>query len=247
MPLLRAELHVHTVLSPCADIEMIPPLIVQQAVESGIQVIAITDHNATANIGAVRQAAAGCDLTVLPGVELQTAEEIHVLCLFDLLEQAEEFQKWIDAALPDMDNKIEFFGEQFVVDATGDFIRREERLLLTSTSMTLTKAWKNTVDLGGILIPAHVNRKAFGLLPVLGFVPTDTPLDILEISAQLSPAEALRKYPQVKGYPLIQNGDAHFLEDIRGLNEISVEKVTVKEIHSAILGREGRSHRLLSL
>ncbi|HZW04812.1 MAG TPA: PHP domain-containing protein, partial [Anaerolineaceae bacterium] len=87
----RAELHVHTVLSACAEIEMLPPLIVEEALAKGIDVIAITDHNTTGNVAAVQRAALGINLTVLPGMELQTREEVHVLCLFDTLDQAEAF------------------------------------------------------------------------------------------------------------------------------------------------------------
>src|ERR1041385_6788538 len=92
----RAELHVHTVLSPCAGVEMIPPVIVDEALAHGINLIAITDHNQTANISAVMEAAQGTGLTVLPGMELQTSEEVHVLCLFDGLDQAEAWQRRVD-------------------------------------------------------------------------------------------------------------------------------------------------------
>ena len=97
MKTFRAELHVHTVLSPCAEVEMIPPLIIQEALEKGINILAITDHNATANIGAVIKAAEGSGITVLSGMELQTREEVHVLCLFDTLEQALSLQSIVDA------------------------------------------------------------------------------------------------------------------------------------------------------
>lgn len=242
----RDDLHVHTVLSPCADIEMIPPLIVQRAVENGINLIAITDHNATANIAAVWQAARGTELRVLAGVELQTAEEVHVLCLFDTIEQAEALQVHINAALPAVENNIDFFGEQFVVDATGDFIRREERMLLTSTSLSLNDAWSLVTALEGLLIPAHVNRKAFGLLPTLGFVPPDTPLEILEISPHLTLAEARQRFTAIAHFPLVQNGDAHFLEDIQGPNQLEMEMCSVAEIRLAVLQQDSRTHHIVS-
>ncbi len=242
---LRAELHVHTVLSPCADVEMIPPLIIEKAVSDGINLLAITDHNSTANIAAVRSAAHGTDVTVLPGMELQTAEEIHVICLFDELEQAYVFQKVVDQNLPPLPNNIDFFGEQFVVDETGDFLRREERLLLASTAISLSEAWEAVTQLGGLLIPAHVNRKAYGLIPTLGFVPTDIPIDILEISSHLRPDQVVATFPQVAGYPLIQSGDAHFLEDILALNNLTLEKPTISEIRKAILHIGDRTHSIL--
>ncbi len=225
---------------------MIPPLIVETALNKGIGVIAITDHNASANIEAVQKAARGTELVVLPGMELQTSEEVHVLCLFDELDQIRAFQQMVDASSPALPNNIEFFGEQFVVDDTGDFLRREERLLLTSSGLTIRRAWEQVTDLGGLLIPAHVNRKANGLIQTLGFVPEDTPIEILEISIHITPQAAVAAYPQIQGYPLIQNGDAHFLEDILGLNHLTLESVTVAEVRSAILGLEGRSHAIQS-
>ncbi len=140
---------------------MIPPLIVQQALSSGITLMAITDHNASANIQAVQQAAAGTDLVVLPGMELQTREEIHSICIFDSLDQIRDFQKWVDGILPNLKNQPDYFGEQFVVDSTGDYICTEPRLLLTSTTVSIDEAWQKVMDLGGILIPAHVDRKSF--------------------------------------------------------------------------------------
>ena len=236
----RADLHVHTVLSPCAGVEMIPPLIVQEALERGIQLIAITDHNATANIEAVQQAASGSELLVIPGVELQTHEEVHALCLFDSLDQAAEFQQWIDQRLPAIPNNPDFFGEQFVVDRTGEFIRREERLLINSITCGLREAWEKVTGLGGLLAPAHVNRQAFGLISVLGLVPDDFPVEVLEISRHLSPAEAVRRFPQIKGYPLIQNGDVHFLNDFLGSTCFHIEKVSIAEIRQAIHNENGR-------
>jgi len=178
----RADLHVHTVLSPCAEIEMLPPLIISEAKSCGIDLIAITDHNSSANILAVQKAALDMGITVLPGMELQTKEEVHVLCLFDSIDQIQEFQDIVDQKLPAIKNRPDFFGEQLVVDEFGDFIRKEERLLISSTSLSITEAFKLVDGIGGILIPAHVNRKAYGLLEILGFVPGDIPFPALEIS-----------------------------------------------------------------
>jgi hypothetical protein len=223
---------------------MIPPLIIQKAVDDGIEALAVTDHNSTANISAVQKAALGTGIVVLPGMELQTIEEIHVICLFDELDQATAFQSTVDKSLPASLNNVDFFGEQFIVDETGEFLGREERLLLTSTSLTLSDAWHAVTNLGGLLIPAHVNRKAYGLIPTLGFVPTDIPIKILEISSHLLPEKAVQLFPQLKDYQLIQSGDAHFLEDILGLNNLTVETLSISEIYKAILNLDGRNHSI---
>jgi PHP family Zn ribbon phosphoesterase len=241
-----AELHVHTVLSPCAEVEMLPPLIVQEAVEQGIHLIAITDHNASANVAAVQAAAAGTELTVLPGMELQTREEVHLLCLFDTLDQLQAWQALVDARLPGLENDARLFGDQYVVDAAGDFVRRETRLLLTSADIGLAEAVAEVARLGGLSIPAHINRKAFSLIENLGLVPEDVPFDALEISRHITVAQAHQLFPQTRRYPLIQSGDVHRLEEYLGKNVFRLEAPTAAEIRLAFASREGRSHRLRS-
>ena len=240
-----AELHVHTLLSPCAEVEMIPPFIVSEALERGIRIIAITDHNASANVGAVQKAAAGTGLVVLPGMEVQSQEEVHVLCLFDRLDQLAAWQARVDAELTPLPNDPEHFGEQFVVDESGDFIRREHRLLLSSVCLSVEQIFQEAGALGGLAIPAHVDRKAFGLFANLGFVPADLPIEALEISRHLSPSKAAEVFPQVRGYPLIQSGDVHRLDEFLGVNEFHLEQPGIDEIRKALHAQAGRSFRIL--
>lgn len=245
MKTLRAEFHVHTVLSPCAEIEMLPPLIVDEALARGIRWIAITDHNASANIEAVIQAAKGTELIVTPGMEVQTQEEIHSLCLFDTLDQIQVFQQMIDANLPALDNKPDYFGEQLIVDETGEFVARESRLLLNSITLSIREIWEKVQALGGLLIPAHIDRKAFGMIANLGLLPIDTPIEALEISRHISPVEARAKYPQIGALPLIKSGDVHRLEEFLGANELQVESPRIAELRMALLQSEGRSMTIL--
>lgn len=240
MPIYRAEIHVHTVLSPCASIEMIPPLIIKKAQEMGLHLIAITDHNASANVEAVQNAARKFGITVLPGMELQTREEVHVLCLFDTLEQLHALQTIVDDRLPAIENDIDHFGEQFVVDETGEFLRREPRLLLTSTDLSIEEAFECVNDIGGLAIPAHVDRKAFGLISNLGMIPENLPIDALEISRQIKVSEAAIKIPQLSGYPLIQSGDVHRLDEFLGANVLQVDAPTIAELRKAFHGQDGR-------
>jgi len=236
-----AELHLHTVLSPCAAVEMIPPLIVREALDKGIDLIAITDHNSSANVEAVQKAAAGTNLTVLPGMELQTSEEVHLLCLFDTLAQLASWQRLVDEQLPCVENNIEYFGEQFVVDESGEFIRRETQLLCTSANVSLGQAVARVLELGGIAIPAHVNRKHFSLIANLGFVPPDLAVDALEINRHMGPSEARQRFPQIKDFTLVQNGDAHRLNEFLGANIFQVAAPTVAELRLALHCEGGRS------
>ncbi|MBN1219419.1 MAG: PHP domain-containing protein [Anaerolineae bacterium] len=236
-----AELHLHTVVSPCAAVEMIPPLIVQAALERRINLIAVTDHNTTANVVAVQEAAAGTDLAVLPGMELQTREEVHLLCLFDTLTQMNTWQAYVEARMPPLENNIEYFGEQFVVDKTGEFIRREKQLLLTSAKISLSEAANEVNRLGGLAVPAHVNRSAFSLLANLGFVPPDIPFAALEISRHLTPNQAREKFPQLKNFTLIQNGDVHHLHEFLGASRFQLAAPTIAELKLALANQAGRS------
>jgi 3',5'-nucleoside bisphosphate phosphatase len=236
----KSDLHVHTVLSPCAEVEMIPPLIVEFALDLGIQMIAITDHNSTANISAVQKAAKNYSLVVLPGMELQTREEVHSLCLFDTLEQVNKLQEFVSRTLPPIKNQPEHFGEQFIVDETGDFISREDQLLLTSSSLSLNEAWKIVTDLKGLFIPAHIDRKAFGLIENLGFVPVDIKIEALEISKHIDPSSASSRFPQITGYPLIQNGDVHRLDEFNGNMSLHIHTATIHEIKLALSNSQGR-------
>ncbi len=225
---------------------MIPPLIVQTALDQGINLIAITDHNTSANAEAVMRAAAGTALTVLLGMELQTIEEVHLLCLFDTLDQVRTWQSQVDLRMPALENDAEHFGDQFVVDETGDFVRRETRLLLASANIGLGDAVEAVHQLGGIAIPAHIDRKAYSLIQNLGLIPEGIAFDALEISRHITPEQARLKYPQLQKFPLIQNGDVHRLDEYLGKNLFRLESPTVAEIKLALQGRDGRSFRLRS-
>jgi PHP family Zn ribbon phosphoesterase len=220
---------------------MIPPLIVESALDLGIDLIAITDHNASANVRAVQEAALHTPLSVLPGMELQTVEEVHCLCLFDKLEQLDHFQEFVSRSLPPIHNQPEHFGEQFVVDESGEFIRREEQLLIVSSNLSINQAFHAVESLGGMLIPAHVNRKAFGLIEILGFVPQDISFDALEISRHLSVPEAYHSFPQITPFPLIRSGDVHRLEEFLGANYFTMMTPTISELKMAMRNLGGRS------
>jgi PHP family Zn ribbon phosphoesterase len=238
---MLVDLHVHTVLSPCAEIEMIPPLIVRRAQELGLGMIAVTDHNCTANAGAVIKAAQGSGLTVLPGMEVQTREEVHVLCLFDTLQQAAQWDERVAAALPNALNNAEFFGAQYVVDATGDHMYTEERLLATSTRLSIERVVQGVNDLGGICIPAHVDRPAFSILSNLGFIPPDLPIAGIELSRLTTPQKLVELFPGVSRYGMIVSGDAHRLAEMIAQTRVQIAAPTVSELSLALAGEQERN------
>jgi PHP family Zn ribbon phosphoesterase len=241
MKTFRADLHVHTVLSPCAEVEMIPPLIVQEALERHIDIIAITDHNASANVRAVQKAADGTGLTVLPGMEVQSHEDVHLLCLFASLADLEAWQHQVDHSLPDELNPADHLGEQFVVDEHGEFIRSEARLLLTATEFSIEEIIEHVNLLSGIVIPAHVDRTVYGLFPTLGFLADWWHFPALEISRHIKPEILHEKFPTSKNHPLIQSGDVHRLDEFLGTTSFELEAPTLQEIRKALLGEGQRN------
>ena len=230
----------HTVLSPCADVAMIPPLIVQNALEHQIDLIAITDHNASANVRSVQKAAEGTALTVLPGMEVQSREDVHLLTLFENLDALEAWQEQVNDALPDVLNQPGFFGEQFVVDETGDFICNEPRLLLTSTRFSIDEIFERVGSLGGLTIPAHIERFSFGLFPTLGLISEKWNLLALEISRHTTPEKVMARFPAIRNYELIQDGDVHQLDDFLGRTIFTLADPTLMEMRLAFRHTDGR-------
>jgi len=238
---LAADLHTHTVLSPCAEVEMIPPLIVERALLCGLSLIAVTDHNASGNAAAVARAAAGTGLTVLPGMELQTREEVHLLCLFDELDGCLAWEEEVQRKLPERENLPDHFGEQWLVDESGNWTRTEQRMLATSASISLEEAVRRVETIGGLVIPAHVDRPSFSLLANLGFVPRGLATPLLEVSPSFRPFTGFAAWPELRERMLVSNGDAHRLADIGGRTMLTVESCTVQEIRRAAACDGGRS------
>jgi 3',5'-nucleoside bisphosphate phosphatase len=241
MKKFRADLHVHTVLSPCAEVEMIPPLIVQRALEHELDIVAITDHNASANVRAVQKAAEGTRLTVLPGMEVQSREDVHLLTLFDSLDALDAWQTQVDQSLPDLPNSPDFFGEQFIVDETGEFIRSEPRLLLTSTNFSIDEIFEEVHALGGMVIPAHVERTSYGLFPSLGLISESWHVLALEISRHTTLEKGTAKFPALRHYPLIQSGDVHRLDEFLGTTIFTLASPSLMEMNMAFNQIDGRA------
>jgi 3',5'-nucleoside bisphosphate phosphatase len=235
------DLHLHTVVSPCAEVEMIPPLIVRQALALGLGLIAVTDHNTAENVAAVVAAARGTNLAVLPGMEVQTREEAHILCLFDTVDQVLCWQEIVYAHLPDLENREEAFGAQFVVDETGDYVRTNRRLLLTSTALAAEEVVRRVAGLGGLSIAAHVDRRAYSLVASLGFIPPGLALAAVEVTRpDVTMDERL-----IGRRPVIVSGDAHRLAEMRAHTLFRVREPTTPELALAFRGEAGRRVRVV--
>jgi hypothetical protein len=224
---------------------MIPPLIVERAEQLALGVIAITDHNSAENVAAVIEAARGHELTVLPGMEVQTREEVHLLCLFDRVEQALSWQEEVYARLPPLENNDDVFGPQFVVDAEGEFLRYNHRLLLTSVSYSVEQVAEAVEVRGGLCVAAHIDRPSYSLLANLGFVPPGTHFAALELSRQASAERMRAQNPMLERYAFIASGDAHRLDEMCDQTILTIEEPTIAEIAMAFRGENGRRVKVM--
>ena len=219
---------------------MLPEFILERAAELRLNLIAVTDHNSAENCEAVMRAAAGTGIAVLPGMEVQTREEVHLLCLFDRLEQALEWQGQVYANLPPVKNKPEVFGAQVVLDAAGEPLGFNDRLLITSAFLSLDETVRQVGELGGLCIPSHVDRPAYSIIANLGFIPPGLGIRGVEISQLLGAKDARTRVPGLEGYTLIANGDAHCLKDMVCRTTIKMAAPTVLELGLALAGEGDR-------
>lgn len=237
----RLDLHVHTVLSPCTEIaEMTPRAIVRTALERNLHMIGICDHNSARNTAATGRAAAGTGLTVIPGIEVTSAEEVHIMGLFPSDAAAAVMQEEIYSRLPGQ-NLEEVFGYQVVVDEFDQVDDLDQRLLIGATTLSTERVVELIHTLGGLAIASHVDRTGFGLFSQLGFIPSGLLLDALEVSRQTDFGTVRSKFRQARDYTLITSSDAHTLDDVGVVvTRARMAKPTFDELKKAVAREEGR-------
>ena len=237
----KADMHLHTVLSPCGSLEMSPRNIVQQALARGLDMIAVTDHNSTRQCQSVQQVAGDRGLNVLCGVEVTTREEVHCLAYFHSWGPLREFDRLLYDHLADISNEPERFGYQVVVDETDQILDQPGKLLISAVDMSIGEVEKRVHELGGLFVPAHIDRMRNGIIAQLGFVPPDLRCDALEISRHSSMQELLSRYPDLEGYTFLRGSDAHFPDEVgAGYTEFHLEALTWDEICMAMQGLNQR-------
>jgi len=214
MPNTRLDLHIHSALSPCASEEMRPPEVLLTAERQGLHLVGIVDHSTGRNGWAFFEAAAAFEVQVLAGLEIESSEGVHLLALFDERAGLEDFDALVAAHLPGGLNRPEVLGPQFLLDAWGEVLGEDERLLIAAVDLGIERLCGMIADHGGISIAAHVDRAANGLLPTLGFVPPGLPVDLLEVSWRMTRAEARARWPELAAWPLVCGSDAHVLAEI---------------------------------
>lgn len=236
----RCDLHVHTCLSPCADLEMYPRAVVDKALAEKLDIIAICDHNASENTQYVMRSAEGKPLTVLPGMEITSSEEVHLLALFDTLDGLKKIQDIIYGHLSGM-NREEIFGCQAIVNDLDEVEGFNDRFLLGATKLSLPEIVDQIHGFGGLVIASHIDRESFSLISQLGFIDPEIHLDALEVTHHIGMKEARLRYPELSDYPFIESSDAHFIDDIgHGAITIFLERGTISELKMAFRKQGGR-------
>ncbi len=233
-----ADLHIHTCLSPCADLLMSPGRIVEEATKKGLDVIAITDHNSARNCEATLNAALNKQLTVWCGIEITSQEEVHLVALFDNLSAVQSLQKIIYQNLPG-ENSPEIFGEQLIVNASDEIEQIEEKFLAGAVMLPLNEIIRLIHEAGGIAIAAHIDRERNSLIKHLGILTEDMEFDAVEMYD-------IARWSEVKPFvlrhiPIIQSSDAHYLTQVGSLKtHFWLKEPSLSEVKMAFNNEGGR-------
>lgn len=208
------DLHIHTALSPCGDEDMTPNNIVNMALLKGLDLIAITDHNSCGNVAAVMEVAQKSGLAVAPGIEVQSKEEVHLICLFKKINDAKEFGQIIYDSLPDIKNNEALFGRQLLLNSKDEVIGKLDKLLLSSCKFSVEEIFELTEKFDGLCIPAHVDKRSFSIISNLGFIPPSLNATVVEFSKKETVESIVKRIALLKNHKHIISSDAHYLWDI---------------------------------
>jgi len=225
------DLHIHSALSPCGDRDMTPNNIVNMCILKGIDIFSVTDHNSAANLPPISKVAMENGIMLLPGLEVQTKEEIHLLCYFKNVEQALDFGNIIYETLPSIANDEALFGEQLLMDHEDNVVGKMDKLLLSSCDISVNELFKIVKSFDGVCVPAHVDKSAYSIISNLGFIPKNICIKTVEISKNITESAAISRFPYLKDYRIIKSSDSHYLFDIAEReNFISLEYLSLTNI-----------------
>ncbi len=211
---LYYDFHIHSALSPCADDDMTPYNIVNMARIKGLDAIAITDHNSAKNVRIAMKAGEGAGVKVIAGIEITTAEDVHILSLFPTADAAEEVAEVISKSLPDIKNRADIFGRQLIFDENDNVVGEESALLMSSSSLSVDGVFLLVRSVGGVAVPAHIDRSSFSIISNLGFIPESLGVTAVEISSKADENEYIKSNPMLWGLKVLRNSDAHNLGNI---------------------------------
>lgn len=243
----RADLHCHTLLSPCGDIEMTPAFIVRTALSKGYDIIGITDHNTTLQGREIRRIVGGGEPYILCGAEITTREEVHCLAFADSDDSLDALQNFLDDSLPKIPNDEDVFGYQLAVNENEEVIYEAPYLLISAIDKGIGEVAAFVESIGGIFIPAHIDKSQNSVISQLGFVPSGLPCDALEISARCDLDRLLDMNPYLRRLNLsfVRSSDAHYPEDCcSAVTCFNMPCRSFGEIRMALHRENGRSVEL---
>ena len=223
------DLHIHSALSPCAENDMTPNNIVNMAYIKGLDIIAVTDHNSALNCEAVLKCAKARGIVAVPGMELETREEVHLVCFFPGLEEVMKMHEIVNDLLPGIENREDIFGQQLIMDEDDNVMGSYKQMLLTAANLSVDEALEIVSSLSGIVVPAHVDRDSYSIISNLGMVPDYLDIKYLEVSRDCDVKEFITKNQYLSSYSFFRSSDAHNLGQILEressieLEEISLE------------------------
>jgi len=203
------DLHLHSCLSPCGDDDATPANLAGMCALAGLDIVALTDHNTAGNCRAFQKACEKYGLLALCGMELTTAEEVHVVCLFPDADSAEAFSSHVYDCLPPFSNDREIFGPQIYMDEADGVLGEEARMLSGATSIGVYEVCDLVAGFGGVCFPAHIDRPSYSLISQLGMWDPYIPFPLAEVSSVCPPDFRLR--PDLEGVTLITDSDSHSL------------------------------------
>ncbi|MFA5712939.1 MAG: PHP domain-containing protein [Bacteroidales bacterium] len=245
---MRSDLHIHTTLSPCGDIEMTPKAIVEKAIQEELDLIAITDHNSTLQSSIIQEVGEREGVRVLCGAELCSKEEVHVVAIVEERSSLTLLQNFIERRLMKVKNREEFFGYQLVVNEQEEVLHQEEWLLINALESGVDEIIEFIHSIGGVAIAAHIDRGSNSLLSQLGYIPPDLAFDAFELSYKCQFDQFLEQNRQLHGRALLCSSDAHYIEDIgRCYTLLDIENWSFETFRNAIkMGGSERLRRSLS-
>lgn len=208
------DLHIHSCLSPCGDNDMTVNNIAGIGKVAGLDIMALTDHNTTENLPSFFTACEKYGIIPIGGMELTTAEDIHMVCLFPSLESAESFGKAVEKRRIKIENRPEIFGEQLILDSEDGVIGTEKYLLINATEITLDEGFELCKSFGGVAYPAHIDRESNGIVAALGVFPEQPEFTCAEIYSQSNEADLKERFPLLNNKRIIYCSDAHYLDKI---------------------------------
>lgn len=213
------DLHIHSCLSPCGDDDMTPNNIVGMGVLNGLNIMALTDHNTSKNCPAFFKAAKKNGIIPIAGMELTTAEDIHVVCLFRNLESAMSFDETVEGHRMKYPNRTDIFGNQLILDENDEQIGTDDFFLPNATDISIEQVPKLIKEYNGFCYPAHIDREANGIIAVLGDFPVGSGFAACEFHDSENIGAYKEKYPETKDKKIIVSSDAHYLWNIKEKKE----------------------------